>query len=111
MKSGAGPTGNECGNDKKDGDQIAEAREKDHCSNPCLVCETTFHHIAEGRAVASADSTARSLPHRRPSPHSAWPLRQDSASHAGQIAPKAPCPRALMPRSSVCRHSMVVRLE
>jgi hypothetical protein len=33
MKSGAGPAGNECSNDKKDGDQISKAREEEHWLN------------------------------------------------------------------------------
>jgi hypothetical protein len=58
MKSSAGSAGNECSNDKKDRDQISKAREEEHWLNPCLVCEISFHHTAEGRAIASADSTA-----------------------------------------------------
>ena len=57
MKSRAGSAGNECSNDKKDCDQISKAREEEHGLNPCLVCEISFHHIAEGRAIASAVSS------------------------------------------------------
>jgi len=60
MISGADSTSNKCGNNKKNDDQVSPARVEDHCSSPCLVCESIFHHIAEERAVASADSTALS---------------------------------------------------
>src|ERR1700730_6516204 len=107
MICGADSTSNKCGNNKKNGDQVSPPRVKDHCSNPCLVCESTFHHIAERRAAASAGSTARPFP-PKPSPYSASALCQDSASDAGPVAPKAH--HALMLTSSVC-HSMVVRLK
>jgi hypothetical protein len=54
MISGADSTSNKCGNNKKNDDQVSPARVEDHCSNPCLVCVTTFHHIVERRAAASA---------------------------------------------------------
>jgi hypothetical protein len=58
MICGADSTSNKCGNNKKNDDQVSPARVEDHCSNPCLACETTFHLIVERRAAASADSTA-----------------------------------------------------
>jgi predicted small lipoprotein YifL len=48
MISGADSTSNKCGNNKKNDDQVSPARVEDHCSNPCLVCESTFHQLLHG---------------------------------------------------------------
>ena len=72
---------------------------------PYLVCEISFHHIAEGRAVASADSTvAASAPF--PALSMGVPPRFGKSHAAGRTQG----PLALMPGSSVS-HSMVVRLK